>query len=56
MNVAVDPFEIPGEGEIHIEQAHQAIAAGVTPSVDMNPVLVKSVGDRFVFVIQGKAI
>jgi adenosylcobyric acid synthase len=53
--VAVDPFQIPGsDHEIHIEQAHQAIAAGLVPSVDMNPVLVKSVGDRFVFLVEGQ--
>lgn len=55
MNVAVDPFRIPGcDHEIHIEQAHQAIAAGLIPSVDMNPVLVKNVGDHFVFLLQGQ--
>lgn len=42
----------PG-GEIHIHQAHQALAAKLEPHVDMNPLMLKMIGDRLEIIARG---
>ncbi|AUX21428.1 uncharacterized protein SOCEGT47_019120 [Sorangium cellulosum] len=40
-------------GEIHVHQAHQAIAANLDPHVDMNPLMFKTVGDKLEIIVWG---
>ncbi|AUX36313.1 MULTISPECIES: AAA family ATPase [Sorangium] len=40
-------------GEIHVHQAHQAVAANLEPHVDMNPVMFKAVGNKLEIVVCG---
>jgi adenosylcobyric acid synthase len=40
-------------GEIHVHQAHQALAAKLEPHVDMNPLILKMVGDRLEIIARG---
>ena len=44
-NMALNSYVTPSGGEIGYAQAVQAWAAGVTPQVEMNPVLLKPQGD-----------
>lgn len=41
LNVALNSYPAVEGGEIGMAQAQQAVAAGLSPSVDMNPVLIK---------------
>lgn len=41
LNVALNSYPAAEGGEIGMAQAQQAVAAGLSPSVDMNPVLIK---------------
>lgn len=45
LNVALNSYPAAEGGEIGMAQAQQAVAAGLSPSVDMNPVLIKPGGD-----------
>ncbi|WP_437603046.1 AAA family ATPase [Sorangium sp. So ce590] len=40
-------------GEIHVHQAHQAMAANLEPHVDMNPLMFKAVGDKLEIIVCG---
>jgi adenosylcobyric acid synthase len=40
-------------GEIHVHQAHQAVAAGVEPQVDMNPIMLKKQSDELEILVHG---
>lgn len=54
-NMALNSFLIPGGGEIGRAQALQAAAAGISPRLDMNPILLKPLGDsRSQVVLWGK--
>ncbi|MFQ5427786.1 MAG: cobyric acid synthase [Thermodesulfobacteriota bacterium] len=44
-NMALNAFVTAGGGEIGVAQALQARAAGISPTVDMNPLLLKPTGD-----------
>lgn len=56
-NMALNAYVTPNGGEIGHAQAVQAWAAGVSPSVDMNPILLKPQGDMTSQVIlKGKPI
>ena len=55
LNVALNSYPAPDGGEIGMAQAQQAIAAGLIPSVDMNPVLIKPSSDgQSQLIIRGK--
>src|SRR5213083_1723604 len=55
-NMALNASVADG-GEIGRAQAAQAEAAGVEPSVDMNPILLKpEAGDRSQVVVRGRAV
>ncbi len=54
-NMALNSFVTPDGAEIGRAQALQAEAAGIEPTADMNPVLLKPTGDsRSQVIIQGK--
>ena len=56
-NMSNNAAACPGGGEIGRAQALQARAAGVAPTVDMNPVLLKPQSDRASqLVVQGRAV
>ena len=56
-NMALNSYVTPTGGEIGYAQAVQAWAAGVTPAVQMNPILLKPQGDMTSQVIlNGKAV
>ncbi|HDN65805.1 MAG TPA: cobyric acid synthase CobQ, partial [Methanosarcinales archaeon] len=50
-NMSLNSWITKDGGEIGIAQAIQAWAAGIEPTVDMNPVLLKPKGDRISQVI-----
>src|SRR6185295_1380951 len=43
------------EGTVHLHQAQQAVAIGLVPSVDMNPVVLATEGGRLEIIVRGKA-
>jgi adenosylcobyric acid synthase len=56
-NMALNSFVTPSGHEIARSQAHQAAAARTTPSVEMNPVLLKPSGDmRSQLVVMGRPV
>ena len=52
-NMALNSYVTPSGGEIGYAQALQAWAAGVTPRIEMNPILLKPQGDMTSQVIMG---
>lgn len=55
LNVALNSYPAVEGGEIGMAQAQQAVAAGLSPSVDMNPVLIKPGGDgRSQLILRGR--
>lgn len=56
-NMALNAYVTSNGGEIGHAQAVQAWAAGITPAIEMNPILLKPQGDMTSLVIQkGKAV
>lgn len=56
-NMALNAYVTPSGGEIGYAQATQAWAAGITPRVEMNPILLKPQGNMTSQVIlEGKAV
>ncbi|HEY9860186.1 MAG TPA: cobyric acid synthase CobQ [Candidatus Obscuribacterales bacterium] len=56
-NMALNSYVTPSGGEIGYAQAVQAWAAGVTPRIEMNPILLKPQGDMTSQVIlKGRAV
>jgi adenosylcobyric acid synthase len=55
LNVALNSYPAVEGGEIGMAQAQQAVAAGLSPSVDMNPVLIKPGGNgQTQLILRGK--
>jgi adenosylcobyric acid synthase len=55
LNVALNSYPAAEGGEIGMAQAQQAVAAGLSPSVDMNPVLIKPGGNgQTQLILRGK--
>ncbi|MCL6434816.1 MAG: cobyric acid synthase CobQ [Leptolyngbyaceae cyanobacterium HOT.MB2.61] len=56
-NMALNAYVTPGGGEIGHAQAVQAWAAGIMPTVEMNPILLKPQGDMTSqVIIKGRAV
>ena len=53
-NMALNSFVTPEGGEIGRAQAVQAEAAGISPTVDMNPVLLKPAGSGCQVIVHGQ--
>jgi adenosylcobyric acid synthase len=55
LNIALNSYPADDGGEVGTAQAQQAVAAGLRPSVDMNPVLIKAgVNGHVQYVIHGR--
>lgn len=52
-NLSLNSYATPEGGEIGIGQAFQALASGIPPANDMNPILLKPAGGRIQLVLNG---
>lgn len=53
MSTGASSYRTPEGSELHVHQAHQALAANLVPHVDMNPLMLKVTGGKLEIIAHG---